>query len=1042
MRSLNTHPTGRMARYREQLMHKYKLLPFPSSQDVVSCGSSIYVKLLLKEQTSAKAKLISVPLNSDSFISSHANERTNMHREPFTLSDALDVTGKEKKLVLIEAGPGMGKTTLAIKICKCWANGELMQQYDAVILLTLRDAEIQTAKSIKDLLLISDEEMGEEIYKEIVERSGDRVCFMLDGYDELPDQLRDSPLFIGLTDELPKCMVLCTSRPEACDRLRNLSANIIEILDLSDDQISEYLKNAFLEAESGEEKATELLSQVKNNPSIEEILLVPINVAILCYLFSLTLKLPNTLTQLFTWLCLYLIRYYDNKQTNGNAEVEHLDSFNGLPEEASEQFVKLCLIAYRGIVVDKVIFTNREIAAYGVDASSVSGLGLFLVAPSAYGKEKSYNFLHLMLQEFCAAYYISTLPTSQQMECFNRFQSKESFKMVWRFYSGITGLENKDMLYCILPSKLALICSEYRGRRMVELSHCVYEAQNDDVCRLVGDYLDGKVFLQGCRLDKMSCVAVGYLLKHCRELKSINCRKCDIDSDGFEILVNVLCHHNYSSHFRLDFFEHDIPSGGCVEFTSLLSTNVPISSLDMSVDDDDYFYVDTTLFDVLHHNTTLKELSLNGVGLKFQHIKLLGEALSHNTGLTMLDISNNSMAHGGSQHLADIRNASLREMIMINCEIGEDGANHIGEMLKHNKSIRYIDLDENYIRDDGVRKLVDHLKSNKTLEQVDLSCNGITKVGAEHLASMFTGNLCAVNDIILDGNPLEDEGVDLILQSMPTIMECIGLGDVLATTCNSSLCTAMHTVKSIRFTPPDNCDDISNSLADTTMLEQLYLHHGSDAANGMMIRGISRNNTIKTLYFEGSCLHEHTMLDLAKFIKFTETVVAFGIICEDISDNDLSVLADALAVNASVRTLIITQIEFEKSQTLQFLKQLRHNLILELAVLHGTDDDGYDDDDDEYSRDVEKLVEEINNFRQQSGVSALLQVGTSISCSSYYMKQVHVLSIMSESEACTKYSNYYVHLLLYVCMLFKPCKASLDCLHPTYHITEMLAKEN
>ena len=994
MRSLNIHPTGRMARYREHLMHKYKLLPFPSSQDLLAYGSSMYVKLLLKkfdEQTCAKVKLVSVPLNADSSISSHANQRTNTHEEPFTLSDALNVTGKEKKLVLIEGGPGMGKTTLAIKICKCWANGELLQQYDAVILLTLRDAEIQAAKSIEDLLLISDEEMRKEMYEEIVERNGDRVCFILEGYNELPEQLRDSPLFIGLTDKLPKCMVLCTSRPEACDKLQNLSVHIVEIPAFSKDQIGEYIKNAFLEVEIREEKAIKLLSQVESNPSINDILHVPINVAILCHLFSLTLKLPNTLTQLFTWLCSDLIRHHDNKQTNGDVkEVEHLDSFNGIDKEATEQFVKLCLIAYRGIVVDKVIFTSHEIEAYGIDTSSVNGLGLFMVAPStsSYDKEKSYNFLHLMLQEFCAAYYITTLPTPEQVECLNRFQFNESFKMVWRFYSGITGLENKDMLYRILPSKLALIYSEYRGRRMVELSHCVYEAQNDNVCQLVGDYLDGEVFLLGCRLDKMSCIAIGYLLKHCRELKSVNCRKCDINEDNFEILVNALYHHsNYSSHFRLDFSEHEIPNGGCVELTSLLSTNVPISSLDMSVDDDDYFYVDITLFDVLHHNSTLMELSLSGVGLKFQEVKLLGEALSHNTGLKVLDISNNCMAYGVSQHLANIRNASLRELIMNNCDIGEDGANHIGEMLKHNKSIRYIDLDENHIRDDGVLKLLDHLKSNKTLKQVDLSCNGITKVGAEYLANMFADNLCAVNDIILDGNPLEDKGVDRILQSLPAIMECIGLGDVLATSCNSSLCTALHKVKSIRFTPPDDCSDISSSLADTTMLEQLYLHHSSDTANSTMISGISKNNTIKTLYFEGSCLNEHTMLDLARFIKVTETVVAFGIICEEISDSDLLVLADALAVNASIRTLIITQIQFEKSQALQFLKQLRNNYTLELAVLHGTDDDD-EDDDDQFDRDVEKLVEEINNFRQQSGVSTVFQVGTSISCSSYYMKQV------------------------------------------------------
>ena len=45
----------------------------------------------------------------------------------------------------------MGKSTLAINICKCWAEGSLLQTYNVVILLTLRDPEILAAKIISNL---------------------------------------------------------------------------------------------------------------------------------------------------------------------------------------------------------------------------------------------------------------------------------------------------------------------------------------------------------------------------------------------------------------------------------------------------------------------------------------------------------------------------------------------------------------------------------------------------------------------------------------------------------------------------------------------------------------------------------------------------------------------------------------------------------------------------------------------------------------------------------------------------------------------------
>jgi len=84
----------------------------------------------------------------------------------------------------------MGKSTLAIKICKSWADDELLQEYDAIILLPLRDPEIQAANNIGDLLLIASKNQRDLLYDEITASEGDKVCFIFEGYDELPDELR------------------------------------------------------------------------------------------------------------------------------------------------------------------------------------------------------------------------------------------------------------------------------------------------------------------------------------------------------------------------------------------------------------------------------------------------------------------------------------------------------------------------------------------------------------------------------------------------------------------------------------------------------------------------------------------------------------------------------------------------------------------------------------------------------------------------------------------------------------------------------------
>ena len=82
----------------------------------------------------------------------------------------------------------MGKSTLAIKICKCWADSELLEEYDAVILLPLHDPEIQAAKTLKDLLLILDDELRECVQRNY-KKEWRRICFLLEGFDELPHHL-------------------------------------------------------------------------------------------------------------------------------------------------------------------------------------------------------------------------------------------------------------------------------------------------------------------------------------------------------------------------------------------------------------------------------------------------------------------------------------------------------------------------------------------------------------------------------------------------------------------------------------------------------------------------------------------------------------------------------------------------------------------------------------------------------------------------------------------------------------------------------------
>ena len=182
---------------------------------------------------------------------------------------------------------------------------------------------------------------------------------------------------------------------------------------------------------------------------------------------------------------------------------------------------------------------------------------------------------------------------------------------------------------------------------------------------------------------------------------------------------------------------------------------------------------------------------------------------------------------------------------MENCKLGISGAEKIGYMVYHNATITSINLGANGIGDDGVERLVQQLRDNTTLEHLDLHRNNITDVGAKYLQEFLASS--SLNNIELSYNPLGNEGVEVILQSLTTTMNHVGLVGTGMTSCCTSVPKALHKVKSISFTVPTNCSVISDNLGDTDMLEHVEFWYGKDAVYDTLISGIGRNSSITQL---------------------------------------------------------------------------------------------------------------------------------------------------------------------------------------------------
>ena len=551
--------------------------------------------------------------------------------------------------VIVDGPPGIGKTTLCRKLLNLWAKGELKQHYELVLYCQLRNIKIAQAVDLNDLLIYQYYGVS-EVIQWIISTNGDKLLIIFDGWDELNIELRQTSLAAQIIrkERLHKCSVIVTSRSYASSSLLKLNtiSKHIEVKGFSKEEVNNVIQCTL----------PQLQKEIEIRNDVQSLCYIPLVCSIVVYVCKSSKgRLPKTLTKLYEKFIVETInRHVEIKQIPAEIAVK----LSSLPSPINNIFSKLCKLAYDNLKQNppKLTFSSSELPE--------DYLGLMTsFAEYGYGK-KTYQFLHLSIQEFLAAWWITKYEKTEEL--FKDHFENEHFRLCLRFVAGLTHLEHKSyQQYFNRPIDLqckrepqfgydAMYLSWFRQNPKIDgtrhlSSHTVdifydkfdvlllqllYESQNTTLCHILAQsMINQSLCLRQLNLSLFDILCLSYFLNNSNmtwkylDLDTLNEQKVQIITDtitnnsqqnqckGLEIkLGNDVSPETTDALFQLPFFCH-------IQHCTLktLSNYIPLFSqlqqmkvLHLLFLRSDKYVQLSRLQQFIETNTTVQELAVYG----------------------------------------------------------------------------------------------------------------------------------------------------------------------------------------------------------------------------------------------------------------------------------------------------------------------------------------------------------------------------------------------------------------------------------------------
>ena len=525
---------------------------------------------------------------SERFREDHAMGLVERRHHSYITVDELLEHGYGK-VSLIEGDPGAGKTTFTFKICQKWAEDELLIQ-DIVFWIPLRHYKSVTT---------TNELFGRLGYPEMMnyaqQFNGKGLVFILDGWDELPNDLQTASLFrdiiFGKIRIFTHSTIIVTSRSSCSSEIAEAveeTNSYYQILGFDREKAVSYI-NAYFHGDLV--SAALLLAFLNNNEYLYQHFYIPISVAIMSYVYRSHGKIPQTLSRLYERFIVLWLR--SNIPDMCLHDLSKFKTIHNIPDTMRPAFHKLCKIAFDMLKDNKLVLCEEELEVMQDELDNLllkqfDGFGLLHVdyyTSSLATMETSYNFIHRSVQELLAAIFI--LNTDKLSDLLDEYFYNGSYFMnVFPFMFGLASNE----LVRPLARKLIQIFnkSDRNNELLFSILYCLFEAHEEYLCREFGEVFSEEREIILSHYTLLECHYGCYFIASCG-IKRLNITIFNNVSGSCDPFTNVFCKYLQSGstdiasfHFYGD-INGSLSHEGIEQFAKSLSSQNNILSIHLSV---------------------------------------------------------------------------------------------------------------------------------------------------------------------------------------------------------------------------------------------------------------------------------------------------------------------------------------------------------------------------------------------------------------------------------------------------------------------------